>query len=312
MALPEFMSSDWAAPYWRNEQVFSVQWELTHRCNFRCPNCYLSLEGRAGAYAATDVSFDDALRVLDELVELGVFFVTFTGGEVFLYPRFLELCAAARKRGLGVRILTNGSRIGHEEARTLAGLGVLSVEVTLYAGSRAGYQRMTGDPSGFRAVVRGLRLLQRYEVPVVLKTFYARANADEVEAIEHVARCYGLELQRSCALLPHIEDGLVAWEQAMTHPQAGRIAEALGEPAWIEAFDEILDRSLCGSCGRSRVFIAANGDVFPCSSTRWVVLGNAYRSSLVEAWRSDELQAKLASLHVKGNKPWQRQRTATG
>lgn len=307
MAVPESMSSAWARPYWSNERVVTVQWELSERCNFRCPHCYLSLKGRSGAYSANDISFGDALGVLDDLVELGTLFVTFTGGEVFLYPQFLDLCSAARERGLGVKILTNGSRIGPEEARRLAQLGVRSVEVTVYAASRDGYRRMTGDAGAFRAVVRGLRLLQRYRVPVVLKTFYSRVNADEAEGIEAVARRLGLTLRRSSALVPRVTDWVLP-RAGLTRTQAGRIASLLGDPSWANHFDQKLEASLCGWCGRSRLFVAANGDVTPCNSTRYVVLGNRRKRSIAEIWRRPEVQATLRSLDREG-KPWKEKKT---
>jgi pyrroloquinoline quinone biosynthesis protein E len=261
--------------------------------------------GRAGAYAGSELPFDAAQAVLDQLVELGALFVTFTGGEVFLYPRFLDLCAAARSRGLGVRILSNGSQIGHEEARRLADLGVQSMELTLYAGSRTGYAHMTGDPGGLRATVRAVRLLQRHEVPLVLKTFYARANGDEAQAIEAVAERMGLALKRTCTLVPCVEDRAVPWAAALTRNQASRIASLLGDRGWIDDYEQKLEFALCGQCGRSRLFVAANGDVAPCNVTRRVVLGNLRTRSLVEIWTCREVQRTLQSLDMEGPKPWQ-------
>jgi MoaA/NifB/PqqE/SkfB family radical SAM enzyme len=309
MTLPAFLASEWAARFLRNELVFSAQWEVTERCKFRCPHCYLTERNRAGANAGSELSFVEAVKLLDQLVELGALFITFTGGEVFLYPCFLELCAEARKRGLGVRILSNGSFIGDAEARRLEALGVLSVELTLYAASRDGYRRATGYAPGFRALVEAVRALQRHGVPVILKTFYSRVNADEAEGMEAVARRLGISLERSYPLLPRFDDGRVPLEAGLTRDQARRLADLLEEPAWVDDYDRNREATLCGRCGRTRLFLTATGDVTPCGATRHVVLGNVRTQPLVDLWRSPRVQEKLALLDLEGTKTWQTHRT---
>ncbi len=55
----------------------SVHLDVTYRCNERCVHCYLDHEDHG------EMTTAEIKNVLDQLAEAGVFFLTFSGGEVF-------------------------------------------------------------------------------------------------------------------------------------------------------------------------------------------------------------------------------------
>lgn len=285
--------SGWAAQAIAGGHLFSAQWELTERCNLRCAHCYLSVRARQGAHTTEELDAIGASRLLDELVELGALFLTLTGGEVFLREDLLEICGAARQRGLGLRLLTNATLVDAPTARALHELGVLSVELTLYGGSAEGYRRATGDGAGFARALEGIQALRTAQVPVVLKTFYMRANGDEMDAIETLARDLGLPLTRAMALLPRYDDGFVPLKAGLTRAQLARMGSIVGAPGIEDRYEEVRQARLCGRCGVGRVFITSRGDVTPCGSLRHVVLGNLRERSLVDIWRDQETERRL-------------------
>ena len=63
----------------------SVQLDITYRCNERCVHCYLDHDDHG------EMTTAEIKGVLDQLAEAGVFFLTFSGGEVFL-RRDLRQC----------------------------------------------------------------------------------------------------------------------------------------------------------------------------------------------------------------------------
>ena len=296
------LPSPWAARAARNDLLLTAQWELTERCNLRCGHCYLTSRNRRGARAADELSFDEGVALLDQLAGLGAMFVAFTGGEVLLHDRFFDLCAEARRRGFGLRVLSNGTLLGDPEARRLAALGTLSVEMTVYGGTPEGYRRAAGDAGGLEAIRTAIRALRRHEVPVVLKAFYFRANADEVEEIEAFAAGEGLSLYRAMGLLPRFDEGLVPLRAGVTRKQYDRVRAALGggEGTDQKPYDHVRLARLCGRCGQARMFISASGDVAPCCSLRHVVLGNVRRQSLAAIWSDAETRRRLATLPGQG------------
>src|SRR5208282_2598438 len=69
----------------------AVHIDVTYRCNERCVHCYLDHDDHG------EMTTAEIKGVLDQLAEAGVFFLTFSGGEVFMRRDFLELVEYARR-----------------------------------------------------------------------------------------------------------------------------------------------------------------------------------------------------------------------
>ena len=77
---------------------------ITTRCNLFCTGCYNTHEGDE----PKDISFDKASAIIDKLSELGVFSLSFGGGEPTLHPELFEIAAYARKKQILPNMTTNG------------------------------------------------------------------------------------------------------------------------------------------------------------------------------------------------------------
>ncbi|HVR96952.1 MAG TPA: radical SAM protein, partial [Thermoanaerobaculia bacterium] len=97
---------------WSENILFSVLLELTYRCNLDCFFCYNDL-GLRGEPMRTE----QYLRLFEELRDLEVLNLTFSGGEPLAHPDFLLLGAKARELGFVVRIKSNGHALRGEMAR---------------------------------------------------------------------------------------------------------------------------------------------------------------------------------------------------
>src|SRR5436305_6911303 len=97
---------------------FSAHVDVTYRCNERCVHCYLDHDDHG---EMTTAEIKDVLR---QLSEAGVFFLSFSGGEVLMRRDFFEIVEYARALLFNVKVKTNAVMIGLEEAKRLRGLGV--------------------------------------------------------------------------------------------------------------------------------------------------------------------------------------------
>jgi hypothetical protein len=80
-------------------------YEINKGCNFSFEHCYLELRPFEG------LALPDKLRLIDMLVEIGVFWFQITGGEPLIDPDFPAVYAHAHRAGMMIEILTNGSRL---------------------------------------------------------------------------------------------------------------------------------------------------------------------------------------------------------
>src|SRR6266581_987989 len=89
----------------------SVQVDLTYRCNERCVHCYLDHEDHG------EMTTPEILGVLDQLAAAGVFFLTLSGGEIFMRKDLFEIVEHARKLTFSIKLKTNAVMIRNATAR---------------------------------------------------------------------------------------------------------------------------------------------------------------------------------------------------
>src|SRR5512137_1277452 len=77
---------------------FLVVWDFTHKCNLNCRHCYSD----SGAPRGAELNTKEALAVVDQLAEVGVTALAFSGGEPLTRKDFWEVASYAVRRGLYV------------------------------------------------------------------------------------------------------------------------------------------------------------------------------------------------------------------
>lgn len=103
----------------RNNRLYSVEIELTKRCNLECPYCYSKSHRSSPEFLAPEI----VKRILSEGYEYGLRSVSWFGGEPLMYPNLLEVLQYARDIGYRESILyTNGCLIKPIIARELRGV----------------------------------------------------------------------------------------------------------------------------------------------------------------------------------------------
>ncbi len=164
-----------------------VSIELTHRCPLECQHCYNNLPMSDESARRQELSFEEHIRLLDELVQMGCLWILYTGGEVFARKDFLDIYTEAKKRGFLITIFTNGTMITPRIADHLAEYRPFSIEITLYGATRETYETLTQIPGSFDRCMKGIRLLKERHLPLKLKTVPTTINFHEVYEMKRFA-----------------------------------------------------------------------------------------------------------------------------
>ena len=69
----------------------SATLELTNRCNFNCVHCYINQPANDQVAKQRELTTDQVKKIIDDMAEVGVLFLTLTGGEPLLRPDFAEI-----------------------------------------------------------------------------------------------------------------------------------------------------------------------------------------------------------------------------
>jgi len=265
--------------------------EISDRCNEVCVHCY-QIQGQKGEMTTADIE-----RVLDELAELGVLFLTLSGGEATLRDDFLDIVRHARERRFAVKLFTNGLTMTRELAHELALLAVQEVQISLYSHRAEMHDWVTRVPGSWQRAVDGARHLVAERVAVVLKTPLMSINVDGYREYIELATSIGADYILDPTLDPR-EDG-------DRGPEAFRIDDetfvnVMRDPLLVGQIDRAprsqrsLTKSVCGACSGS-VHVEANGEIQPCSMLD-VDCGHALRDGVAAAWEQNETAQSIRAL----------------
>ena len=98
---------------------------LTTRCNMYCNGCYSTKLGDE----PRDISIDMAKAIIDKLSGLGVFSLSFGGGEPTLHPQLFDIAAYAREKQILPNMTTNGLTMDEQFAKKCDVFGVVHFSI---------------------------------------------------------------------------------------------------------------------------------------------------------------------------------------
>lgn len=262
-----------------------VHLELTHRCNLKCFHCYL--ECYSNGPKPDELSTTELARIFDQLSEIGVYYVTFSGGEPLCRPDIFEVMNYARERGLFFGLMTNGTLITESVADRIKELGTTGVDVSLYGATATTHEYVTRAPGSFAKAIHAVKLLQERKVRVGIKTTLMRCNAGEHKQIESIARGLGASYRADPIVFPVVGRPGSAADIRMDNEQ---LRTVVAERGWVPGDSELakckLDSHLLCGAARTRCAISPQGDVFPCTLWR-ISLGNLRQDSFSQIWQGE-------------------------
>ena len=183
-----------------------VSIEVTRRCTLECQHCYNNLPMGDQDARSREMTTEEHFRMLDELVEMGCFWLLYTGGEIFARKDFLEIYTYAKKKGFLITLFTNGTLITEKIADYLLEWPPFAIEITLYGRTRETYEALTMIPGSYDRCLRGIKLLKERNLPLKLKTVATSINKHEIGAMRQFAEQeVGVEFKFDGQINPRID-----------------------------------------------------------------------------------------------------------
>lgn len=157
--------------------------ELTYRCNFHCRHCYIPYSYRKYRELKTEEIFS----IIDQLKDIGCFYLGFTGGEPFIREDIMKILGRAKRKGFEIIIYTNGSLIDEKIANELKDLKPNKVDITIPAISKGAFERITGITDSRDKVLGAIDLLYKKGVNLGFKSCVLKENQTEINQIQEFA-----------------------------------------------------------------------------------------------------------------------------
>lgn len=216
--------------------------EVTRRCPLTCRHCYNNLPMGDAAARLAELSYDEHVRLLDELSDAGCLWLLYTGGEIFARPDFLDIYTAARRRGFLITLFTNGTLINERIADHLVRWRPFAIEITLYGRTRDTYERLTGVPGSYDRCMRGIHLLRERGLPLALKTVAVSVNRHELHDMERFAtEELGVAFKSDSMINPRLDCSQSPLEVRLSPEEAVALdlADARRADEWVRFADHV-------------------------------------------------------------------------
>jgi AdoMet-dependent heme synthase len=277
----------------------SVHLDVTYRCNERCVHCYLDHDDHG------EMTTDEIRGVLDQLADAGVFFLTFSGGEVFMRRDFLDLVEYARSLMFCVKVKTNAFIIHEKEAQRLYDLAVQDVQVSIYSHRPEVHDAITLLPGSLKRSLAGIRLLRSHGVKVVIANVLMTHNLNDYAGVRNLAEELGAEFTNDPTVTPMMDGNRAVLQLGLSVPQlhdvfrksdlVGDADEFCAPPSPVN--DGTLDAYPC-SAGHTLCYISPYGDVFPCVQFP-LPSGNVRQQKFIDIWRDSNQLKEVRSITLR-------------
>jgi AdoMet-dependent heme synthase len=277
----------------------SVHLDVTYRCNERCIHCYLDHDDHG------EMTTPEIHDVLDQLSDAGVFFLTFSGGEVFMRRDFLDLVEYARSLMFCVKVKTNAFMIHEKEAQRLHDLAVQDVQVSIYSHRPEVHDAITLLPGSLKRSIAGIQLLRSHGVQVKIANVLMLRNLNDHAGVKALANELGAEYTIDPTITPMMDGNRSVLQLGLGVPQlhdvfrrselVGDTGEFCAPPSPVN--DDVLDQVPC-SAAHNACYISPYGDVFPCVQFP-LPSGNVLRQKFIDIWLHSDQLNEVRSIRLR-------------
>ncbi len=278
----------------------TVSFQVTDRCNYECVHCYQE------HVAHDELSIEDVERILSEIADLGVLFLTLMGGEFFMHPHADRILETAHRLGFAIKLKSTGHHITDKRADRLAQLRPIQVDLSMYAATAHVHDGVTRQHGSWdKTYAAAKRLLER-NIPVQLNAPVMEETVGDLEKL----RVLATELGAKHTFDPKITGrentdqqptGLRMSGESLAQFYADErtgIAQFIAES--YDGFDprttdrRPLEDAPCRA-GKQTININPRGEVWPCNLLP-IKCGDLREQSLSEIWQTSSELANMREL----------------
>ncbi len=254
---------------------------------------------RRRTHKTPELSTDQWKQVIDRLSDIGIFILTFTGGEPTLREDLPELLVYAQNKGMVTGLITNGRKLKDKEyVANLEKAGLDFVQVTLESHKPEVHDKMTASPGSWKETVAGIRNAVNSQIYVTTNTTLSKHNAPTFLDTVNFIKALDVAAFGCNSLIYSGKANAVSQEFALTFdelnlllPRIRSKAEHLGlkflwyTPTQYCRFDPVQAGLGVKACTAALInmCVAPNGDVYPCQSY-FESLGNILTDKWSKIW----------------------------
>lgn len=275
--------------------LWSFFWEITYRCNEKCLHCFNPGAAHAPSEKArrdtSELSKDEIKILLDELVEIGVFRLILSGGEVFVHKDFFFILEEAHKRAFQIHIYTNGLLLSDSRLEKLVRFWPDTVSVSIYSDNPILHDQVTQVKKSYEKSLLALEKLNKKGIRTTIKSPLMKSTAEGWHGVQELANKTNSRMSFDSMISAGNDGKLAPLMLNMDLKQIIELAATPGTPIFVGDKTNNYGRqkkneteAVCGA-GVSIMSITPDGGITPCCALPLSV-GNFRTTGIKSVWLS--------------------------
>ncbi|MFW9897884.1 MAG: radical SAM/SPASM domain-containing protein [Candidatus Thorarchaeota archaeon] len=271
----------------------AMTFAVTYRCQCKCVHCSA---GRHLRKDRSELTTEEAKKLIDVSQDLGVTIIAFTGGEPLLREDIFELISYVDKRKALPIMFTNGLLLTNENVEKLVDAGLYSLFVSIDSPSPKEHNSLRGMPGLFESAMNGLQKIKSKGVFVGLSSYATRSATINgmYKKMYNLAQELGTKNLILFDCVPPATN-LKDTSELLTPEQREEIYKfsaeifrqkkvpPLSSSPWIENSVESYLGGMGCLAANIQYYVSAYGDVAPCDFTP-LSFGNIRTETLKKIW----------------------------
>jgi MoaA/NifB/PqqE/SkfB family radical SAM enzyme len=273
-----------------NSPLF-LAWQLTNKCGCKCLHC--CEESGPDKRWKDELTRDEALDLTRQIVQSGISYVAFGGGEPMEVPFFWDIVEGLTKGEVPVKIETNGLVIDEAAADRLTRLAVSSIQISVDGACAATHERLRPQGS-FEGALGAMRRLSKRGLGPEFVFVPTRVNIAEAADAYELAASVGARVFVTGPMM-RLGRAAEAWGSLAPSPEEwAACAETLKERAKklkdsvklsIYPWDIQHEIKTRIESPQAMLLVVPNGKVKLLNALPWAP-GDMRKQDLLGAWRS--------------------------
>lgn len=177
----------------RHSAPFTLQFEITYRCNLRCRMCY-NASGALGGFASKvrELTDEEWLAVAEEGCKMGILEAVISGGEPLLRRKLVfRLLDMFKQYGVQSHLVTNGWYVTPEIVHQLENYQFGFIQVSIDGHIPEVHDHIRQVKGSWERATRALHLLSSHGLPTRLAHTVVKINYKHLGAVIDLAIALG-------------------------------------------------------------------------------------------------------------------------